>query len=304
MKSPVLGRAIEGISYVAYSAAWKLVAALPEERAYALFAKLGDWLYHRDGSGAERLRSNYRRIHPEMEYQAMEDLVREGMRSYMRYWCDTFRIHKWDQERILSTVVVENENFLRDPIAEGRGVIVSLPHAGNWDHAGAYFCETGVPLVTVAEHLKPEKLFQKFLAHRTRMGFEVLDANARSMATLSQRLRNNRLVALVADRDLSRSGSPVTFFDGPARMPVGPALLSIQTGAPLITAYVSYEGAGIRIIFGPEIKVPSKGTNQEKVASMIQSTADWFATQLRARTVDWHMLQRIWVDGDFKERPE
>lgn len=295
-------KALEQISYIAYSAAWKLTAALPEERAYVIFAKLGDWLYHRDGSGVERLRSNYRRIHPELSYEAMEDLVRDGVRSYMRYWCDTFRIHTWSRDRILSTVVVENENYLRDPIRDGRGVIVSLPHAGNWDHAGAYFCETGVPLVTVAEHLKPEKLFQKFLAHRTRMGFEVLDANVRSMATLSQRLRSNRLVALVADRDLSKSGSPVTFFDGPARMPVGPALLSIQTGAPLITAYVAYEGEGIRIIFGPEIPVPAKGSNSEKVAEMIQTTADWFAERLSERTVDWHMLQRIWVDGDFKER--
>ncbi len=295
-------RILESVSYFAYSLAWKVTAALPEERAYALFSKLGDWLYHRDGSGVERLRANYRRIHPEIAYAEMEALVKEGMRSYMRYWCDTFRIHTWSRERILSTVVVENEHFLRGPIADGTGVIVSLPHAGNWDHAGAYFCETGVPLVTVAEHLKPEKLFHKFLAHRTRMGFEVLDASARSMATLSQRLRANRLVALVADRDLSKSGSPVTFFDGPARMPVGPALLSIQTGAPLITAFVSYEGDGIRIVFGPQIKVPKSGSNSEKVESMIQATADWFAGQLKERTSDWHMLQRIWVDGDFKER--
>ena len=293
---------VEGSAYLAYSSAWKITAALPEARAYALFSKLGDWLYHRDGSGVERLRGNYRRIHPEISYAEMESMVQDGIRSYMRYWCDTFRIHTWSRERILSTVVVENENFLRDPIEKGTGVIVSLPHAGNWDHAGAYFCETGVPLVTVAEHLKPEKLFQKFLAHRTRMGFEVLDANARSMATLSQRLRNNRLVALVADRDLSKSGSPVSFFDGPARMPVGPALLAIQTGAPLITAYIAYEGEGIRIIFGSQIKVPRSGSNTEKVASMIQSTADWFASQINERTSDWHMLQRIWIDGDFKER--
>lgn len=85
-------------------------------------------------------------------------------------------------------------------------------------------------------------------------------------------------------------------------MPVGPALLAIQTGSPLITAYVKYEGSGIRIIFGPEIPVPKRGSNQEKIESMIQSTADWFASQLKVHTEDWHMLQRIWVDGDFEER--
>ena len=293
---------MESLSYLAYSIAWALISRLPESMAYSLFNTMADWIYHRDGKSIERLRSNYRRIHPDVSVKVTEELVRSGIRSYMRYWCDTFRIHTWDHERIVSTVIVENEDYLRDPIEQGRGVIVSLPHAGNWDHAGAYFCETGVPLVTVAEHLKPEKLFQKFLAHRTRMGFEVLDANARSMATLSLRLRNNRLIALVADRDRSRNGAPVTFFDAPARMPVGPALLAIQTGAPLITAFVKYEGEGIRIIFGPEITVPRHGTNQEKVASMIQSTADRFAEQIALNTADWHMLQRIWVDGDFEER--
>ena len=109
----------------------------------------------------------------------------------------------------MGSVVVENEELLRRPLAEGRGLIVSLPHAGNWDHAGAYFCASGAPLVTVAEHLRPEKLFRKFLAYRESIGMEVLDANARTLAILAQRLRSNRLVALVADRDLSRSGVEV-----------------------------------------------------------------------------------------------
>jgi KDO2-lipid IV(A) lauroyltransferase len=202
----------------------------------------------------------------------------------------------------MKNVVVENEEFLRKPLREGRGVIVSLPHAGNWDHAGAYFCASGAPLVTVAEHLKPEKLFQKFLSYRESIGMEVLDANARSLAILAQRLRSNRLVALVADRDLSNVGVPVTFFGAPSRMPAGPALLSIQTGAPLITAFVKYEKNGIRIIFEDEIAIPEFGTQQEKISFMIQECANRFSRLIALYTEDWHMLQRIWVDGDFKER--
>jgi KDO2-lipid IV(A) lauroyltransferase len=202
----------------------------------------------------------------------------------------------------MKNVLIENEELLRRPLEEGRGVIVSLPHAGNWDHAGAYFCASGAPLVTVAEHLKPEKLFRKFLAYRHSIGMEVLDANARSLATLSQRLRANRLIALVADRDLSRTGVEVDFLGGPSRMPVGPALLSLQTGAPLITAFVKYEDNGIRIIFEGEIAIPVTGTQQEKIAVMTQECANRFARLIKAHTEDWHMLQRIWIDGDFVER--
>jgi KDO2-lipid IV(A) lauroyltransferase len=286
----------ESFIYWGYNLAWKIIRWIPESKAYSLANRFADFLYARNGKGVNRLRSNFRRVRPELDGAQLEFLVNAGMRSYLRYWCDTFRFPAWSKERLLSTTVCENENFLRDPIAANRGCIVALPHAGNWDHAGAYFCATGIPLTTVAEHLKPEKLFRKFLEYRTAIGMEVLDLDSRSIAVLSQRLRAGKLVALVADRDLSKNGIPVNFFGTGGQMPAGPALLAVQTGADLITAFVKYEEAGIRIIFGEAIAVPETGSVSEKAAAMTQVIADRFAEQLAVNTVDWHMLQRIWRD--------
>jgi phosphatidylinositol dimannoside acyltransferase len=286
----------ETFVYWGYNLAWKIIRWIPEGKAYSLADRFADFLYARNGKGVNRLRSNYQRVRPELDNAQLEFLVNAGMRSYLRYWCDTFRFPAWSKERLISTTVCENENFLRDPIADKRGCIVALPHAGNWDHAGAYFCATGIPLTTVAEHLKPEKLFRKFLEYRTAIGMEVLDLDSRSIAVLSQRLRAGKLVALVADRDLSKNGIPVNFFGTGGQMPAGPALLAIQTGADLITAFVKYEEVGIRIIFGEAIAVPESGSVSEKAAAMTQIIADRFAEQLVVNTVDWHMLQRIWRD--------
>ena len=286
----------ETFVYWGYNLAWKIIRWIPEGKAYSLADRFADFVYARNGKGVNRLRTNYQRVRPELDKAQLEFLVNAGMRSYLRYWCDTFRFPAWSKERLLSTTVCENESFLRDPIAEKRGCIVALPHAGNWDHAGAYFCATGIPLTTVAEHLKPEKLFRKFLEYRTAIGMEVLDLDSRSIAVLSQRLRSGKLVALVADRDLSKNGIPVDFFGTGGQMPAGPALLAIQTGADLITAFVKYEEVGIRIIFGEAIEVPATGSVQEKAAVMTQVIADRFAEQLAIHTVDWHMLQRIWRD--------
>jgi len=286
----------ETFIYWGYNLAWKIIRWIPESKAYSLANRFADFLYARNGKGVNRLRSNYRRVRPELDGAQLEFLVNAGMRSYLRYWCDTFRFPAWSKERLLSTTVCEDENFLRDPIAANRGCIVALPHAGNWDHAGAYFCATGIPLTTVAEHLKPEKLFRKFLEYRTAIGMEVLDLDSRSIAVLSQRLRAGKLVALVADRDLSKNGIPVNFFGTGGQMPAGPALLAVQTGADLITAFVKYEEVGIRIIFGEAIAVPETGSVSEKAAAMTQVIADRFAEQLAVNTVDWHMLQRIWRD--------
>ena len=291
----------DNIAAYAYFAGWRIVRWLPERTAYRLAYSAADFLTKRNGKNVAQLRSNLRRARPEITSLDLDLLVFNAMRSYMRYWCDTFRFPDWSPERVRETVTVTNEHLLVDAVAAKTGVIVSLPHAGNWDHAGAYFCAKGIHLVTVAEHLKPEKLFLKFLSYRQAMGMEVLPLDGRVLGTLAQRLRQGALVALVSDRDLSRSGIDVTFFGGPSRMPAGPALLALKTDAPLITAFVSYTESGIHIDF-KEVAIPTAGSNEEKVAEIVQLTAKHFEQGISEHPEDWHMLQRIWTDGDFVER--
>lgn len=291
----------ENLTANIYFAGWRIVRWLPEKFAYSLAYAVADLLSRRNGKNVQRLRANLKRTTPDITSLDLDLLTIQAMRSYMRYWCDTFRFPDWSQQRINQTVTVENEHLLMDAISAKTGVIVSLPHAGNWDHAGAYFCAKGVHLVTVAERLKPEKLFLKFLEYRQNMGMEVLPLDGRVLGTLAQRLRQGALVALVADRDLSRSGIDVTFFGGPSRMPAGPALLALKTQAPLITAFVSYTDSGIHIVF-KQVLLPAEGTEEQKVAEIVQMTAKHFEEGIKQNPQDWHMLQRIWTDGDFVER--
>lgn len=289
------------ISAYAYFAGWRIVRWLPERTAYRLAYACADFLTKRNGKSVSRLRSNLSRTQPELTPLNLDLLLFEAMRSYMRYWCDTFRFPDWSPDRVRETVTVTNEHLLLDAVDAKTGVIVTLPHAGNWDHAGAYFCAKGINLVTVAEHLKPEKLFLKFLSYRQAMGMEVLPLDGRVLGTLAQRLRSGALVALVADRDLSRSGIDVNFFGAPSRMPAGPAVLALKTGAPLITAFVSYTDNGIHIDFD-EVSLPVSGSDEEKISIIVQKMANQFERGISAHPQDWHMLQRIWIDGDFTER--
>ena len=291
----------DNLSAYLYFAGWRLVRWLPESTAYKLAYRVSDFLVKRNGKSVQRLRSNLSRTQSGMTSLDLDLLVIEAMRSYMRYWCDTFRLPDWSKKRILETVTVTNEHLLIDAIEAQTGVIVAVPHAGNWDHAGAYFCAKGIRLVTVAERLKPEKLFLRFLAYREAMGMEVLPLDGRVLNTLEERLNQGALVALVSDRDLSRSGIEVDFFGGAARMPAGPALLALRTKAPLITAFVSYTDTGVHIEFR-NIILPSSGDENSKVKEIVQMTAQYFEDGISESPEDWHMLQRIWIDGDFKER--
>lgn len=283
------------LSYLAYLLGWKLIGVLPEKSAYRLFSKLAQSMYRKNGKSVRRLRTNYSIVKPSLSDEELENLVIAGLDSYMRYWCDTFRIHRWSPTRIASTVTTSGDSYLRNPMNEGRGVVVALPHSGNWDHAGAYFCNEGFPLVTVAEVLKPEKLFKKFLTYREEMGFEVLGLDSRAFLTLVKRAREKRLIALVADRDLSASGIEVQFFGRTAKMPAGPAVLAIKEGLPLVAAHVSYTGTGIHIDF-QQVEISSLQGESEKVAATVQNIAIAFESGIAQSPEDWHMLQRIWIE--------
>ncbi len=284
--------------YLLYLLAWKLIGYLPEKSAYKLANLASDWIYKKNGKGIKRLRSNYRRVRPNISEVELEALTKLGMRSYMRYWFDTFRLNKWSKERIIQTTKVNDEHLLRDPIAKKLGCIVALPHAGNWDHAAAYFCSTGINLTTVVEQLKPEAIFKKFLDYRQSIGIEAISHKEKSVPILTQRLEDGKLIALIADRDMSRNGVEVDFLGGVAKMPSGPALLALKTGAPLITAYISYLPSGIEIFFDETISLPTSGSEAEKIKLITQSIADNFARKIRENPVDWHMLQRIWIDEE------
>ena len=284
--------------YLLYLFAWKVIGVLPEKSAYKLANLISDRVYSRNGKGVKRLRSNYRRVIPNLSERQLDELTKDGMRSYLRYWFDTFRLNKWSKSRIIETTFVVRENLLRDPVASKQGCIVALPHAGNWDHAAAYFCSTGITLTAVVEKLKPEAIFKKFLAYRQSIGIEAISHKEKTIPILMERLKQGKLIALVADRDMSRNGIEVNFLGGTAKMPAGPAILALKTGAPLVTAYIRYLEKGIEITFDETIKLPIAGSEEEQIKIVTQSMADNFAMRIKASPVDWHMLQRIWVDEE------
>jgi len=285
----------------AYFLGWSIIRRVPEKIANDLFAWLGKRMFRKNGKSVRRLRSNLSRVHPLFSSKELDELTRKALLSYMRYWVETFRSPDWSRERILSTVTVGNEDLLLDPMRSETAVVVALPHAGNWDHAGSYFCLKGAQLVTVAEVLKPRALFEKFVEYRQGIGMEVLPLDSSAFPALIERARDGKLIALVADRDLSRSGINVSFFSGIARMPAGPALVALRTDSPLVTAFVSYTATGIHIQL-EKVEIPTEGDEESKVKVIVQRCADHFAAGISQHSVDWHMMQRIWVDDDFEEK--
>ena len=304
-----LGAARDWLVDRGYALGWALVCRVPASWARGAFLLAGDIAWRRQGRGVQRLEANLRRvIGPRASGKELRALSRAGMRSYARYWMEVFRLPVISREQILAgTVSNGGEDVAFEMLAAGRGVVFALPHTGNWEVAGAWIIARGAgKFTTVAERLKPESVFLRFLAFRESLGFEVLPAtggNSR-FGVLAQRLRAGGMVCLPADRDVTGAGIEVEFFGEKARMMAGPAALAVQTGAALLPAVLWFEDRGWGVRIFPEVPVPAEGTRRDKVAAMTQQMARLFEEGIAAHPEDWHMLQRVFAaDFDPGRRP-
>lgn len=297
-----MSRVSDWLSDAGFGAGWRLVRLLPAGMADSLFAAGGDIAAARGGAGVAQLRANLRRVVPQAGVRELDELTKKAMRSYARYWQEAFRLPSLDPERVAERFEagVEGKENLDAALRDGNGAVLALPHSGNWDLAGVWVVQRYGTFTTVAERLKPESLYRRFLAYRESLGFEVLplDGGARVLTSMKNRLRDNGIVCLLADRDLTSGGQPVTFFGERTRMPTGPAWLAARTGAALLplTTWFTEDGWGLRI--HPRIRV----NDREEIASATQLLADVFAGDIASHPADWHMLQKLWLSDMDTER--
>ncbi|MER7364999.1 phosphatidylinositol mannoside acyltransferase [Nonomuraea wenchangensis] len=283
-----------------FAAGWKLVPLLPERPTAAVFRFLADRVWARHGKSVARLESNLARVTGlEPGSRELSELTRAGMRSYFRYFHEIFRLPRMSGAEIVRRTRVVGAEHIHDTVAAGRGVVLALPHMGNWDQAGAWLVNVGHPFTTVAERLKPESLFRRYVAFREGLGMEVLPltgGDGHNFATLALRVRRGGVVCLPAERDLTKTGVEVRFFGATTKMPAGPPLLAVQTGAALLPAIVHFDGDDWGIHIQEELPVPAEGTRQDKVKALAQGLADAFEKGIAEHPEDWHMLQRLWLD--------
>lgn len=287
------------LAELGYATGWRLVRGMPEPVARATFRAAADAAYLRRGPAVRRLDANLRQVvGPELADGQLDKLLRCGIRSYARYWLEAFRLPSLSHEQIRRSFRLENEQLLAAAIEAGNGVVVALPHAGNWDAAGAWVAANGWSLTTVAERLRPEGLYERFVAYRQGLGMRIIPLRGGErppLDTLEESLRKGDVVPLLADRDLSTRGIDVRFFGGWTRMPAGPAILALRTGAPLFTVSMWYEpDAACGRLHGP-LPLPTAGPLDQRVRALTQQIADQLAEGIATHPGDWHMLQRVWL---------
>jgi lauroyl/myristoyl acyltransferase len=286
----------------AYIAAWSAMKRTPGGVSRRAFDVLAEASYHRGGPPIRQLEANLRRVlGPEASADELAAVTRAGVHAHLRYWNEVFRLPTVPPDRVVATCRLDDDDRLRAAYAAGNGVILVLPHMGNWDHAGAWCVLTGMPFTTVAERLEPAALYDRFVDFRVGLGMEVLALTGGASGpypVLADRLHAGGMLCLLADRDLTATGVEVEFFGEAARMPAGPAALALDTGATVLPVTLWHPddgGEGVRGRVHPPVCAPATGDRRSKVAAMTQAMADEFASSISAHPADWHMFQRVFV---------
>jgi lauroyl/myristoyl acyltransferase len=222
--------------------------------------------------------------------------TKECFALYGRYWYETFALRTMPPEEVDRRFSLEGLEHVDEALAKGKGIVLALPHMGNWDAAGHWLCIKGYRMTAVAEELKPRSVFELFLRHRRALGMGIvpLSGTAKVGTKLVELLSNNQIITLVADRDLTGRGVEVEMFGAPRRLPAGPAYLALATETPLSVCAVFTTPNGWDTKIGPPVQIERIGVMRDDVTALTRVMAAGFERYIASSPADWHMFQPAW----------
>ena len=284
------------VTALVWAGAWELGRRLPERLVLAI-ADVAARALHRFAGGARaRVTRNFARVVPA---DVLADTVRGAFRSYARYWVEAFRAADISAAEIDARTTTGGFEHLDAALERGQGVVVLLAHHGSWDSAARWAETHGYHLAVVAEVVRPRALFRKFVALREGVGLEVvpLQRGTTMVGRLAEVAKANHLVGLLTDRDLTGKAPVVDFFGEPARIPLGPVIVSQRTGAAIIPiTMIQRPGRRWHLQVLPEVPVADLPLPQAS-----QRVADALEELIRTAPEQWHAFQPVWL-ADLPER--
>ncbi len=289
-------------AYLAYRAGAETARRLPAPagRPLARFASAwhGDRVPDATSPGGAEPPPGDRRCARRSRAQAGD---REVFENYARYWYELFRLGPDDRTALQATVHADGREHFDAAYAAGRGVLLCLPHLGNWDAAGAWLSGQVGVITVVAEPVEPPELFDWFVETRRVLGLEVVPLGPDAGSAVLRALGAGRVVGLLCDRDLSGDGVQVEFFGERTRLPGGPATLAFRSGAALLPVGTYFDGErGHRMRFDPPVPVVRAGRLRDDVARVTQELARRFEVLIREAPEQWLLMQPNWPSDEIE----
>lgn len=237
-----------------------------------------------------------RAVGPDLQGRALDRAVDATFDSYARYWVESFRLPGTSSERLDAGMRTTGYDQVLDGLSAGNGVILALPHLGGWEWAGFWLTQVeGHRVTVVVEPVEPPELFDFFTRLRRQLGMQIVPLGPGAATEVIRALRDNHIVCLLCDRDITGDGVEVDFFGERTTIPAGPAALGLRTGAPLLPTAVYFEDSGVHHgLVMPALDTTRHGKLRADVQRVTEDLVRDLESLIRAAPEQWHLQQPNW----------
>jgi len=221
---------------------------------------------------------------------ALEHRVIQAYKNYARYWVSLLVTPSLSKLEIASEARVTNLHYLEEVLERGMGALVVSPHIGNWDFGAGWFASRGGRVAAVTEELEDPDLKEWFWRDRRGMGIEPIYPGKATTASILGALKDNYVVALVSDRDITDTGVEVTLLGEKVQIPGGPAVLSLRSKTPILPCAI-FMTSNLEhniVFYRPIYPETIQGSNlKQKVEFLTQLVADAMGDMIHTAPEQW-----------------
>ena len=282
------------LQYYFYKIGQFFVEHLPLSLSYKLAGFLTDIHYYLSVRDRRNVKNNLKVILPDSP--DISRLSREVFRNFAKYLVDFFYLsRKITPEYIREHITLKNFDYLPEVLKNGKGCIILTAHVGNWELGGFVISRLGYPIIAVALPHKERSINNLFNSQRELQGMTIVSNNL-AIRECIKGLRNNRLVALLGDRDFNAMGEVMEFFGKKTRIPKGAAAFSLKTGAAIVPAFLTRDQNDHFTLAFEKPIFPTQDTGEDAVKKIMQQYIKIVEDAVRQHPTQWYMFQRFWLE--------
>src|SRR4051794_55730 len=292
-----------------FGVSW-LACRLPEGPLVRLAELAGDAWYRATPERAAQARCNLQRVATALaadgrgsepvraaatDPRALERLVRLAYRHAARYYLEIVRLPAMTTATLERAMTIETPDTVADAFAPGGSIFIGL-HFGSLELPGLFLASRVGGAVAPMETLADPQLQDWFVRTRGAMGIRIVGLREARRELLAA-LRTGTSVGLVGDRDLTGGGTLTPLFGAPAQLPLGPAMLAVESGAPAFVVGVRRAGVGRYYGRLDRIVVPGEGSRRDRITGAMPSIAAAFERVIAdAPEQWWAVFFPVWPD--------
>ena len=271
---------------------------LPPWLAYKIAQLLSDVQYYFSPRDRRAVSNNLKVILGNPEN--LSYLTREVFRNFGRYLVEFFRMaNAVNKDYIQEKIQSANLERLDEVLKKGKGAILLTAHIGNWELGGVVLSSLGYSVTAVALPHKERPVNDLFNKQREIRGLTIIPPHG-AIRKCIETLKNNQMVALVADRDFTLSGEALNFFGRPTMIPKGPAVFAEKTGAPILPLFLIRQGTMDNFIlhmdepiYPPTVNDPAR--EKQTVLNLMRTYTKVIEREIRKHPTQWLMFREFWI---------